>query len=248
MTGNNRRATRLLLAAVAGWMAGVPALAAPGSQNPAALCDAVAQRAADLVGLPASVLQAITRTETGRKRGGKLSPWPWTVNMEGVGHWFETRDIAEAYAAKEFARGARSFDVGCFQINYKWHHKAFSSLEEMFDPMANALYAARFLKALHAETGSWSGAAGAYHSRTPEFAHRYRARFDRIHSNLPEPGDIPTIPDIVLAANAPQAGQSVPRENRYPLLRGGGAASLGSLFPRSNGGGARLIALPAEVR
>ena len=87
--------------------------------------------------------------------------------MKGTGLWFETEDAARAYVYEHFKRGARSFDVGCFQINYKWHHEAFASIEQMFDPMANALYAARFLGALKAEKGSWVEAAGAYHSRNP---------------------------------------------------------------------------------
>jgi len=67
----------------------------------------------------------------------------------------------------------------CFQINYKWHHQHFSSLEAMFDPIINTDYAARFLTDLFGELGSWSAAAGAYHSRTPKYATRYTKRFDR---------------------------------------------------------------------
>jgi hypothetical protein len=100
--------------------------------------------------------------------------------MEGAGHWFESRAEAEAYVAREQARGARSFDVGCFQINHRWHGEAFASVSAMFDPRANADYAARFMAGLYAETRDWGRAAGFYHSRTPEFFGRYRARFERI--------------------------------------------------------------------
>ena len=65
------------------------------------------------------------------------------------------------------AAGRRSFDVGCFQINYHWHGHNFPSLEAMFDPDTGADYAARFLQSLYAERGNWSAAAGAYHSQTP---------------------------------------------------------------------------------
>jgi soluble lytic murein transglycosylase-like protein len=73
------------------------------------------------------------------------------------------------------ARGARSYDVGCFQINYRWHGQHFASLDQMFDPDANAAYAARFLSELYAEFGDWSRAAGAYHSRTPVLSPRSTA-------------------------------------------------------------------------
>ena len=69
------------------------------------------------------------------------------------------------------------------QINLLHHPNAFASLEEGFDPLANARYAARFLKELYAERGDWMAAAGNYHSRTPERAQAYR---NAVASRLPE--------------------------------------------------------------
>lgn len=216
------------------------ALAGPGMarvpSDPSQICDQVAVFAAEKTGVPLSVLKAISLTETGHKRGGQLRPWPWTINMEGKGLWFDSRDEARAYVDKEFARGARSFDIGCFQINYRWHGEAFASIDQMFDPVANALYAARLLGQLHAETGSWGKAAGAYHSRTEKFAERYQARFERLRTPLlaEDGGEIPDIPDIVLAANDPEgqeAASPVARINRYPLLQAGSDVALGSLVP-----------------
>lgn len=158
-----------------------PASAAP---DPAAVCDAVSDVAAREAGLPPAMLRALTRTETGRARGGRLTPWPWTVNMEGAGHWFDDRNQALAFARKHHARGATSFDVGCFQINYRWHNKAFGSVEAMFDPLENARYAARYLLELKAEGGSWKTAIGHYHSRTPSRAQKYVARYSRINEKL----------------------------------------------------------------
>ncbi|MEO0912713.1 MAG: transglycosylase SLT domain-containing protein [Pseudomonadota bacterium] len=164
-------------------------LAAPApreidARDVAGLCDQAGALAAREAGLPHAVLHAITLTETGRQMEGRHRAWPWTVNMEGVGKWFATRAEAQAYVDQHFARGARSFDIGCFQINYRWHGNAFRSVEEMFDPLTNARYAAAFLSRLHGETGSWSKAAGAYHSRTPKYATRYAKRFDRILAGL----------------------------------------------------------------
>ncbi len=172
--------------------------------------------------------------------------------MEGEGHWFDSEDEARAYAYKEYRRGARSFDIGCFQINFRWHGQAFGSIDEMFDPLANALYAARFLQTLHVEQGDWGRAAGAYHSRTPEFAERYQARFERLHAGLAagRGDDIPEIPDIVAVANGTaEARVAAVRINRFPLLQTGEAAGLGSLVPLETGGAgslfpARLAAAP----
>ena len=98
------------------------------------ICLRAGQTAARRAGVPEPVLLAITLTETGRVMNGRHRPWPWTVNMEGVGKWFDTREEALAYVRAHHARGARSYDVGCFQINYRWHGQAFASIEAMFDP------------------------------------------------------------------------------------------------------------------
>ncbi|MEI4471364.1 lytic transglycosylase domain-containing protein [Frigidibacter sp. MR17.24] len=173
-----------------------PATAADPAAT-SALCDRAAATAARETGVPLDVLRAIALTETGRKSDGSFRAWPWTVNMEGAGHWFPDRESALAYVARERARGARSFDIGCFQINHLWHGKAFASVEQMFDPIAGARYAADFLAGLHAESGSWSRAAGAYHSRTPALAGRYAARFDRLRATLagaPAPVELAALP------------------------------------------------------
>lgn len=187
-----------------------------------AKCEIAASRAAQAHDIPFSVMMAITLTETGRRRAGRSEPWPWTVNMEGKGVWFDDRDSALAYVFKHYKTGARSFDVGCFQINYKWHGQAFASIEDMFDPQANADYAARFLTQLYQETGDWSAAAGAYHSRTPKYAEAYRAKFDAHRAaQTSRPA-----PQVQTAAAKP------PRSNGFPLLQQRGqSVRLGSLVP-----------------
>ncbi|WP_072506026.1 transglycosylase SLT domain-containing protein [Phaeobacter porticola] len=217
-----------------------PDHARAASPQVSALCDLAARRAARDQGVPLDVLRAITRTETGR--GGKqgLQPWPWTVNMEGAGKWFQTEDEARAYVFSHFKRGARSFDVGCFQINFKWHGQAFDSIDQMFDPLANAQYAARFLRDLHTEFGDWSQAAGAYHSRTPTYANRYTARFDRVRADLKPVETVAALPverkRTTFSAPQPLAMLHKPS----PLIAKGtaptGTARLGSLFPSTDGG------------
>lgn len=172
---------RALFLAVVFALTASPASATP---DPGAVCDAVSDIAAREAGLPPAMLRALTRTETGRARGGQLTPWPWTVNMEGAGHWFDNRQQALAFAQKHHARGATSFDVGCFQINYRWHNKAFTSIETMFDPLENARYAAKYLLELKSESGDWAKAIGHYHSRTPSRAQKYVARYSRIKEKL----------------------------------------------------------------
>lgn len=168
----------LLMQLISSVVLSTPAMATSAAQT-SAICDQALQIASRRTGVPAAVLKAITLTETGRKLEGAFRPWPWTVNMEGVGKWFATRQEALDYVKQNYDRGARSFDVGCFQLNYRWHGQNFASIEAMFDPVENAAYAGRFLTDLYAESGSWSVSAGAYHSRTRQYALRYRGIFDR---------------------------------------------------------------------
>ncbi len=205
-----------------------PAVASNAQDTPA-LCRAAAQNAAEKTGVPLPVLLAITLTETGRKTDGGLQPWPWAINQAGDGHWFETQEDAVRFAEDQLDLGLRNFDVGCFQVNHRWHSKGFTSTVDMFDPTSNALYAAGFLADLYAEHGDWSLAAAAYHSRTPEYADRYRTKFDSILAGLSDqtPADYGQEP-------AP------PRINRFPLLQAGLARGTASLVPL-NAGGVRLI-------
>ncbi len=195
--------------------------AAPSAET-AALCDRAARRAAQAEGVPLDVLRAIARVETGRALDGRLEPWPWAVNRDGKGYWFASAVEAKAYVFDIFKAGARSFDVGCFQINYRWHGKAFRSIDAMFDPDENAAYAARFLNQLYAELGSWPAAAGAYHSRTRHLAASYSDRFQTVRAQLND-ADTGSDRDPFTASVLPL----------IPLDTGAAARNaLGSLVPR----------------
>jgi hypothetical protein len=137
------------------------------------LAVAAAERAS---GIPPHLLAAINRVESGRRdeATGMVRPWPWTANAEGQGHFYATKADAIASVSAMQARGIRSVDVGCGQINLMHHPAAFPSLEQAFDPQANATYAALFLKELFAQTGDWTKAAAMYHSATPELGAEYQ--------------------------------------------------------------------------
>ncbi len=174
----------LALAIVAGFPPAGPACAAdpaaapaPVQGDPAELCERAIVNGARRGGVPVEVLHAVALTETGKKQDGRLRAWPWAINREGKGYWFDSYEEALAFARQSLAEGRTSFDVGCVQINYRWHGHAFPSLEDMFNPEFTATYAAQFLRTLYEERHDWTAAAGAYHSLTPEKAQQYSARF-----------------------------------------------------------------------
>lgn len=188
-----------------------------------AVCDIAAQRAAKSYQVPAEILMAVARVETGRQRGDTLHPWPWAVNLGGEGHWAGSLNEAMAIAQSALDNGRLNIDIGCFQLNIRWHSKGFMSLADMFDPQTNADYAAGFLAQLFRETGDWNAAVGAYHSRKADLAEAYA--------------------DRVAAVAVPE--HSIPvsenRLNLFPLLQSGGTASAGSLFPQPSGATSPLI-------
>ncbi|MCR0980515.1 lytic transglycosylase domain-containing protein [Roseomonas populi] len=146
--------------------------------SPTALCRAAIAAAEREYGLPAGLLAAIGRVESGRRdpATGESGPWPWTMNAEGTGKFFSSKAEAVAEVRQLRAGGMRLIDIGCMQINLHHHLDAFASIEDGFDPLTNARYAARFLQRLQAASGDWMVAAGHYHSQTPGRAEAYRAQ------------------------------------------------------------------------
>ncbi len=85
-------------------------------------------------GIPTLLLRAVSNIESGRSIGGSLAPWPWTINVEGKGYVFKTKQEAIKAVEKFQRMGAKSIDVGIMQINLRHHPTAFRNLEEAFDP------------------------------------------------------------------------------------------------------------------
>jgi soluble lytic murein transglycosylase-like protein len=130
-----------------------------GAEEPLA-CEKEMTRAAALNGVPLNVLYSVGLTETGRE--GELSPYDMNVDGRAV----HSTSLAEAMArfAQAEQRGAKFIDIGCMQINHRFHSADLRSLGEMFDPARNVEYAANFLKSLKAQEGSWTLAVARYNA------------------------------------------------------------------------------------
>ena len=191
---------RTTIVVLAFLIASTAAMAAPGPNPPepgwdvkqSALCLGALAAAEQRRGTAPGLILAIARAESGRPVAGMpgLQPWPWVVNADGAGVYFDSKPAAVAWTRLALARGVRQVDVGCTQVNLQSHPAAFASLDDAFDPASNADYAARFLSQLRAEPGSnWFTATGFYHSRTPVLADDYRERVaDIAAGRTPPPG------------------------------------------------------------
>jgi soluble lytic murein transglycosylase-like protein len=123
-------------------------------------CEREMTRASAATGVPLNVLYSVGLTETGRR--GELEPYDMNIDGREV----RSQSLAEALArfAAAKAQGAKLIDIGCMQINARWHGSHFRSLAAMFDPALNVGYAADFLKALKAEAGNWTLAVARYNA------------------------------------------------------------------------------------
>ncbi len=160
-------------------VAGLLAVAVSAAQaDDSTLCRAAISATEASQKIPDAFLSAIARVESGRpdRQTGGLAAWPWTINAEGVGSFYASKaEAVDAVRALQ-ARGVRSIDVGCLQVNLLNHPEAFGSLEQAFDPGSNASFAGHFLTSLFDRMGSWPLAAAAYHSQTPTIGAAYQRR------------------------------------------------------------------------
>lgn len=198
--------------------------------EPTLLCRAAIAAAEREASIPAGLMQAIGRVESGRRNPetGAFGPWPWVINAEGQGRFFPNAPAAIAAVRELQGRGVRVIDVGCMQINLHHHPQAFANLEEAFDPAANARYAAAFLTRLNETRRDWAVSASHYHSQTPHLAEAYRARVmaawpeevARLASN--PPGAIAAQPRTGGVPNVPSLSNGVDQARIIPLPSNGG--------------------------
>jgi hypothetical protein len=167
--------------------------------------------------IPGNLLLAIGIQEAGRRKES-LTVWPWAVNAAGKGMFFGSRQEAVERVRALQATGMQSIDVGCMQVNLKWHGRGFKSVEQAFDPATNVEYAARFLLSLYRREGDWWKAAGSYHSSTPARQEIYLASL--AHNQRVANAEIdPILARVGLARRAVTRAQThTPRLPEPPVL------------------------------
>ena len=90
------------------------------------------------------------------------------------------------YLKNAVSNGSKNIDVGCMQLNYRWHKGAFSSLDEMFDPEKNIQYAAKFVKELYGRHQNWEDVIKHYHSNKKKFNVPYYQKVSKVWNKQKE--------------------------------------------------------------
>ena len=132
-------------------------------------CEKVIETIEDLTDIPKNLLLSIGKSESGRiLKNNKHVIWPWTVNHAGKSLFFDTKNQMKKYVLKYVKKQDYNLDVGCMQINLKWHKNNFKKISDMFAVEPNVSYAASFLLQLKNKHGSWDKAIKHYHSSDPK--------------------------------------------------------------------------------
>jgi hypothetical protein len=209
--------------------------AEPGSFTPeswevqqSTQCSSAIHEAEQRHQLPSGLLTSIARVESGRPvtTMNDVRPWPWTIDADGDGLFLDSKAAAVAWVAQQTSHH-RYIDVGCLQVDLTLHPHAFASLEEAFDPVANADYAARYLSTLYRDEAghNWDVTVGLYHSHTANLAADYRDRISMEGARILR-GVLEPVPLYVRAIRQGTlrlplgAGRSTPiNVNRQPAAR-----------------------------
>ena len=135
--------------------------------------------------LPENLLVSVALTESGKRlKGGDFVAWPWTINIKGKGKFFESKDLVLKYVENYLKKGKKNIDMGCMQVNYMYHPKAFSNLSLAFDPETNVKWSANLIKNLYEKYGSYREAVGYYHSYRTSKKNKYSSKVFRTWKDL----------------------------------------------------------------
>ncbi len=128
--------------------------------------------------IPNKLLTSISLVESGVKKGDKFVSWPWTLNVAGKSKYFKNKEQTLVFIKKNLSK-VNKIDVGCMQINLKYHGQEFKNFEHVLDPESNVKYAAKHLRELFGRYKTWNEAVSRYHSSKPLRKKRY---LNKVHS------------------------------------------------------------------
>ena len=134
-------------------------------------CNYLTEKYGKIYNLPNKLLTSIALVESGIKKS-EFKSWPWTLNVSGKSMYFDNKSETIEYLKRNINL-KKSIDVGCMQINTKYHLKNFKDLSHLVEPEENVKYAAIFLLKLYKKHKSWNEAVSRYHSSIPKRKKNY---------------------------------------------------------------------------
>lgn len=93
-------------------------------------------------GVSLAIYYSLLLQESGRN--GK--PWKWTLNHNGKGMYFDSRNEARKYLSEAIEKGDKNIDVGLSQINIRWNGELVKNPLNLLEPKINIAVSAKILK------------------------------------------------------------------------------------------------------
>lgn len=131
-------------------------------------CYKIATKVEKQFNIPHKLLSSISITEAGTTKNGYYQAWPWSINNNGKSIYFNNKGEMINFINNAISSKQMNLDIGCMQINYKYHGKKFKDIDSMTNPEENIYYAGKFLKELYTRYRSWNTAISRYHSSDPK--------------------------------------------------------------------------------
>lgn len=138
--------------------------------TPLKVCQGAITQVSREESIPVKILEAMARAESGMTR--YKIPWAWTLRTPKGSFYFKDQKTAQGYFEKAL-KDSGNIDIGCLQVNWRWHQHNFKDKSQALEPLTNIRIAARFLRSLQQKYGSWIKAIKAYHSLNPQRADSY---------------------------------------------------------------------------
>ncbi|MBY0280833.1 MAG: transglycosylase SLT domain-containing protein [Alphaproteobacteria bacterium] len=158
-------------------------------------------------GIPDKLLASIAVVESRNS--------PWAVYALKKSRFFSTKEGAIDYIQKLKAKGVKNINIGCMQINLQSHGRRFKSLNDILPPYHNIAYAAKLMKVLYAQYGSWEMAVKHYHSSSSIYNVSYKDRVFSVWAH--KKGETYTASPQTISWDQKQASNLV--EEKQPLIR-----------------------------
>lgn len=122
------------------------------------------QMAAQQAGISPTVLYAIALQESGLKRGSRLVPWPWTLNVAGAPQRYKNHQEACQGLLRALRKTTPTrIDAGLGQINLGYQKHRYLHPCELLDPYRNLAIAAQILREQYKPGEDVLLAIGRYH-------------------------------------------------------------------------------------
>jgi hypothetical protein len=157
--------------------------------------EALYAKVAQYVGVPESILYAMSQAESGLLKEGSFAPWPWTLNVAGTAQRFEDRKAMFDGLMTALGKGEMKIDIGPMQVNWYWQFNQMGSPWRITDPAVNIKIGAQILKTHYNRSGDWWEAVGRYHRpadgpQDRRIANQYRLRVRHFYNQArPKAGD-----------------------------------------------------------